>query len=91
MKRSRALFFLQNTDNSQKNGASANQDEGDKTHTRHWSQDLQSFAFHHIHFPTVVPDDFMPQWKCHCGEVGNVFPQMEVLSHRNKAENYERD
>ena len=31
----------------------------------------------------------MPQWKCHCGEVGNVFPQMEVLSHRNKAENYE--
>lgn len=37
MKRSLALFSLRNTDNSQRNGASANQDEGDKTHTRRWS------------------------------------------------------
>lgn len=33
----------------------------------------------------------MPQGKCCCGELGSVFSQMKVLSHMNKAENYERD
>lgn len=47
------------------------------------------FVFHPIRFPAVVPSHFMPQWKC--GELGNVFSQMKVPSHRNKAENYERD
>lgn len=48
-------------------------------------------GFRHRHFPAIVSGRFMPQWKYCCGELGNGFSQMKVLSHRNKAENYERD